>query len=116
MLGIDVCEALTCDLSTLPGGDLRSSEPPLHSQVLSGHRTCSLHQVHSMILCSAAGPSPGPCHISQSVFYSQPAPELPKICVKIQVNEPHSKDPQKFKYYQALAGDILHLILEIAEK
>ena len=116
MFGIDVCEALTCDLSTLPDGDLRSSEPPLHSQVLSAHHTCSLHQVHSMIFCSAPGLSHGPCHISQSVLHSQPAPEIPMICVKIQINESHSKDPQKFKYYQALAVDILHLILEIAER
>lgn len=116
MLGIDVCEVLTCDLSTLPGGDLRSSEPPLHSQVLSAYHTCSLNQDHSMIFYHAPGPSPGPCHISQSVFHSQPEVEIPLICVEIQVNEPHYKDPQKFKYYQALAGDILHLILETAER
>lgn len=68
------------------------------------------------MICDAPGISPDPCHISQSVFHSQPAPELPMICVKIQVNETHSKDAQKFKYYQALAGDILHLILEIIER
>lgn len=53
--------------------------------------------------------------ISQSMFHSLPAPELPVICVKMLVHEPHSRDPQEFKYYQALTGAILYLILEVAE-
>lgn len=45
--------------------------------------------------------------MSQSMYYSLQAPELPVVCVKMLVHESHSKHPQEFKYYQALAGDIL---------
>lgn len=50
------------------------------------------------------------------MFHSLQAPELPVICLKMLVHEPHSRDPQEFKYYQVLAGDILYLIWEIAER
>lgn len=110
-----MCETLTCDLRTPQGSDSEAQNlPPTFKSFLP----VTPGQVQSMI-CGALlqdllVPAILVCvltqgDISQSMFHSLP-------CVKMLVHESHSRDPPEFKYYQALAGDNLHLILGLAER
>lgn len=105
-----MCETLTCDLHTPQGSDseahnlphtFRSFLPIAPGQVQSMICSVLLQDllVPAILMCILTQGD-----ISQIMFHSLP-------CIKMLVHESHSRDPPEFKYYRALAGDSLHLIL-----